>query len=238
MPTAAPAAHPRPGPKTVRCGYLNAVHGGHHDFAAEGQVDGPSRIGRGNLRAAGDELTERVGARQLVVPFDVTANDAGLVQLVLVPLDGPIARAWSLAVDGVRRAAGDDDHAALPALSVVQVAAEVLRPGVDVDQHGLRTARHIEVAMGGGQRDVLVQTGNDGRHRVPVATQGDDGFLHGRGVRAGIEEEILDAVRDERLNGGLGAIAGRQVKPPVSLAFNQRGYANAGYGGATDRPNR
>ena len=70
-----------------------------------------------------DQVAQGVGPAQLVVPLDVAPHDAGLVRLVLEPLDALVPRPRLDAVHGVRGATGQDQDAGVRSLGVVEVAA-------------------------------------------------------------------------------------------------------------------
>ena len=78
-----------------------------------------------------------------------------LVELFLQPVNVGVARAALGRVGRVRRAPSGDQDRARPSLRVVQHPAEVLRPDVDVDQHGLWPAGRLVVAVRRRERDEL-----------------------------------------------------------------------------------
>jgi hypothetical protein len=120
------------------------------------------------LNCAWDEVVQCVDASELVRPLDIASDNADLVGHVLLPLDRSIASARSVAVDGVRRTTGQDDHACLSAHRVVDVATQVLRADVDVDHHQLRLPRHQKVPVRSRHGHVFEQAWHQRWHALAI----------------------------------------------------------------------
>ncbi len=159
---------------------------------------------------------QRVRARELLRPLHVGAHDADLVPDVLLPVHRSRAPAGGVSIDGVRGASRQDDDAGLAAHRIVQVAAEILCPHVDVDDDDLWPSRHREVAVRCGQRHALEERCDDARHALAPRLERDDGLLQRRRVRSRIEEQALDAKRGEELEDGFRAVA-RISRGPIRL---------------------
>ena len=127
-----------------------------------------------------------------------------LIELFLEPVDVGIARAAQARIGRVGRASGGNQNGCAPALRVVQHPAEVLRPDVDVDEHRLRPAGRLVVAVGCRQRDELEQTQHGARNGLSQLFELGERFLNRNRIGARIHEQALDAVRHQRANVGLG----------------------------------
>ncbi len=153
-------------------------------------------------------------------------------------MDGPIPTAGHLAVDGVRRAPGQYHHPGLAAHRVVDVAAEVLGPDVDMHNHQLRAARDEKVAMRRRHRHVLVQTWHQSWDRLAVRRERYKRFLDRRGVGAGIKENVLDATRDQELKDRFGPRARGRPQPHLWRDLRPSGWCSSGQLGRCDSHSR
>ena len=193
--------------RLARGGLLHVTDLGHQDFTRQRQVHGSRRIARGDLKCAGDDLAHLLGASKLVVPLHEVADDAVLVELFLEPVDIGVARAAQARVRRIGRAAGGNQDRRASALRVVQHPAEVLRPDVDVNEHGLRPSGGLVIAVRGGERDELEETEHGSRDGLSHLFEFRKGFLDGNRVGARVHEQALDTVRHQRANVGFGGFS-------------------------------
>jgi hypothetical protein len=184
--------------------------GGGQDFARQCQVDRAARLTHGDVERAVDHRFHRLAAAQLVVPLDVFAQHAALVERLLAPMNGSVTRSNATGL-GERRAAGGEQHRNVVARGIDDAVHRVRRADGDVhhDRGGL--AGDAVVAVRHGHGDVLV------RHRHEARDLGVLGMgqrLHDRGkIRPGIGEHIVDAALAEARDIGLGrhAVVGPAV---------------------------
>ncbi len=140
---------------------------GQH-LAREREVDGPARLSHRELERAIHHRLQLGGLAELVVPLDVLAQHAGLVEGLLRPVDVRVARARQRAVLGDGGAARGEQDRDLRPRRVDDGAGAVRRPHRDMDHHRLGPAGDQVVAVSHRDRDELVRHGDRARSRLSL----------------------------------------------------------------------
>ncbi len=97
----------------------------------------------------------------------------------------------------VGRATSGNDDRRPSALGVVEHAAQILRANIDMHQHRLRSAGCGVVSVGGRKRDDLEEAEHDTRRGPSLLLDLANGFLNGKRIRPGIQEETIDPLSDQ-----------------------------------------
>ena len=86
-------------------------------------------------------------------------------------------------------------------------AAQSLRSAFDMDDHGLRLAADLRMAMSDGQRDHFVGTGDDRGHGAPLRSCFGNRFNKPGVIAAEIDEDMADVLLGKGLEkGGCGRV--------------------------------
>ena len=172
-------------------------------LARQHHVDRPARMRHGDLDAARHHVAGLRRYAQFVIPLHQLAQHAGLVEHLLAPLDGPVARAED-AFLGDRCAPGGEQQRHAVARQVDQVVEGVGGADGGVHHHRLRLAGHEISAVRHADREVLVRHQDRLRHFGVGLLGAGEGFDDGREIGAGVAEEIIDAMVGERAQEGFG----------------------------------
>jgi hypothetical protein len=130
------------------------------------------------------------------MPFAVGPHDGLLVELLLLPVNVVVAATTDLRRRGVRRSPGEHHHhhhhhhRRPVALGVVDLAAKVQGPGVDVHHQRLWSSADHVMTDGRRQRDALMEAKHRlrcGSARGPRRSQR---LLQRSRIGAGIDEEM------------------------------------------------
>ena len=167
-------------------------------LARQREIDRTFRRSRRQFQRAIDHGCDLVAALHLVVPLHHLAQHAGLVVHLLRPVDVRAARTFGAGL-GERRASGGQQHRHAIAARIDQHVDRVRRANVGVQHHRLRLAGDHGVAMRHRHRGVLVRHHHRPRHLAVGAGRAREGLDDGREVGAGIAEQVVDAVRGQRV---------------------------------------
>ena len=161
-------------------------------FARQGQIDRAARLAHGDVQRAVDDRRDRLAGAQFVIPFGEFAHHAALVERFLAPMDRPVARGMMPGL-GDRRAAGGEQDRNIIARGIHQAVDGVAGAHRDMDHDGGRLAGDLVVAVRHGHGDVLMGHGDDAGKFAPAVGIHGERFDHGREIRPGIGEHIIDA---------------------------------------------
>jgi hypothetical protein len=150
-------------------------------------------------RGARQRLLHHDAGRQGVFPFDIAAQDAGLIETVLHEVNIGVARPRKLPVQREGRPAREQHDGQPIAKEVLDRHARIGRAGIDMDQHGLAAAGRDRIAGRHVDRDHLVGTQDDLGVPPPLAVPARDLLDERHMVGAEIGEDVLDAEVDEGL---------------------------------------
>ena len=175
-------------------------------LAWQREINGAARRGRCQSHRAIHHVRYLIAAAQFVVPFHDFAEHARLVEHLLSPVDVGAARAGGTRF-GQRRAAGGEQHRNAIATGVDQHVDAVRRANVGVDHHRLRAAVDHGNSVRHADGGVLVRHHHWRRHRAIAARGARECLDDRREVGAGIDEQVVDAVRGQRLQIILGGDA-------------------------------
>ena len=178
------------------------VAGLAQDFARQRQIDRPARLAHHDVERAVDDGVDRLAVAQLVIPFHEFAHHAALVERLLAPMDGAVARG-DVAGLGDRRAPGGEQQRHVVTRGVHQAADRVGGADRDVHHHRRRLAAGAVVAVRHRHRDVLVRHGDELR-KLGIAGVAGNAFHDRREIGARIGEHILDAALAEPRQIGFG----------------------------------
>ena len=154
--------------------------------------------GRRQLQRAIDHVGDLVAALHLIVPLHHLAQHAGLVVHLLRPVDVDIARAGRATL-GERRAAGRQQHRHPVAARVDQGVDRIGGTNIGVQHDRLRLPGDHRVAMRHGERAILMRHHHRSRHLSVGPRRTCEGFDDRCEVGARIAEQVIDAVRGERI---------------------------------------
>ena len=192
-----------------RLGELGLLH-----LGVEVDVDRTHGRGVGDPGGADDRLAGGRGRGRLVVPLGVVAHDRALVARGVDPVDpGP-------PLGGIDRAGGaehDDGHAVAPGVEHRHGGVEQ----ADIGMHGggHRLAGHLGVAVGDRDGALLVQA--EQHLRRLVAEEVDDRIVQAAVARAGIERDVGNFQRAQRVGDHVAAEARRVGAGQVGRALER-----------------
>ncbi len=172
-------------------------------LARQHEVDRPTRARHRDFDRARHDVADLVRHAQFVIPFHHFAQHAGLVEHFLRPVNRARARA-ERTLFGDRGTAGGEDERHAVARQVGEIVDGVRGANVDVHHHRLRMPVHQVGAVRHGDREVFVRHQNRLRHLGVGLLGAAEGFDNRRKIRAGIAEEVVNAVIGERAQEGLG----------------------------------
>jgi hypothetical protein len=132
------------------------------------QVDGPARLGQGQIERPIDDRLELARLAELIVPLDPLAEPPGLVEGLLSPVDVGVERARERAVLRDGRPARREDHRRPGPRRVHDRPDRVGRPHRHVDHHHLGPSGHRVVAVRHRDRHELVGHQARARRRLPL----------------------------------------------------------------------
>ena len=192
-------------------------------LARQDEVNRSARTSHRDFDRARYNVTDLGRNAQLVIPLHQFAHHAGLVEHFLRPVNRARARTEA-SFFGDRRAARSQDERYAVARKVREIVDGV--GGADIDMHhdGLRAAIHQVGAMRHGDREVLVRHQNGLWHLGVRFLGAAEGFHDGGKVRAGIGEEIVNAVVGKRAQKGFGG-----DRWPLSRRCRRHGVSSPGY---------
>ena len=176
----------------------------------------PASTSRGSVRYTGPRgsdiaissarpstLVGRLAGAQLVVPLRVLAHDAGLIEILLAPVDRRVARGDVAALRD-RRAARDQQQRHVVAVRVHQRADRVAGAYRDVNHHGRGFAGHLVVAVRHRDSEVLVRDREEARNCFAAARERHEALDDRREVGARVREHVIDAAPLERAQEAFG----------------------------------
>jgi hypothetical protein len=181
-------------------------------LARQREVHGSARRRERDVERASEHLVDGLSGAQLVVPLRVLAHDAGLIEVLLAPVDRRVARRDVAALRD-RRAAGHQEQRHVVAVRVHQRADRVAGADRDVNDDRRRLAGGEVVAVRHRDREVLVRNGQELRQRLAALRERHERLDQRREIGAGVREHVLDAARFERAQQRLGdgALLSRRV---------------------------
>jgi hypothetical protein len=140
-----------------------------------------------------DELFRIVACSKLRIIFHITADDSSLIVNVLNPLDEFVAAALGFSLLRKRRSAGQNKHRSPSTRGIM---------AIDVDEHSLRNAAGLPIAVSGAHSHHLVRR-NDYRWHGSSLRSGLSERFHDAGmIAAEISEDVGDACFRERFENG------------------------------------
>src|SRR6185437_488323 len=176
-------------------------------LARQHHVDRARRIAMGKGAAAGERLLHHDAGRQGIFPFHIGAHDAGDVEGVLHEMHIGVARSRQLAMQRVRRAAGEQHHGQAVAEQILDRHAGVRGTGIDMYQHGLAPAGGKRIAAGHVHRDDLVRAqdhfGMLAAFLVPARDLLDDRDMVGAEIGENVVDPEIDKTLEEVVRSGV-----------------------------------
>ena len=170
-------------------------------LARQGQIDRSPRLAHGDVERAVDDRFHRLAGAQLVIPLHVFAQHAALIEGLLAPMDGPVARGDAAGL-GERGAAGGEQQRNIVAGGIDQAVDRIRGADGDMHHHCGRFTGNAVIAVRHGHGDVLVRDRHEARG---LRTLCPGQRLHDRGeIRSGIGEYVFDTARAEPGNIGFG----------------------------------
>ncbi len=186
-------------------------------LARQRQVDRALRLAHGDIQCTVDYGTDGLAGAQLVIPFDEFAHHAALVEALLAPMDGAVARGDAAAF-GERGAAGRQQDRDIVAGGIHQPADGVGGADRDVHHHGGGLAAGAVIAVCHRHGDVFMRDHHEAGD-LPAGTLVARQRFHDRcEIGAGIGKDMLDAALAEPgqvgfRGHGLGAVGHGLVHP-------------------------
>jgi hypothetical protein len=163
----------------------------------------------GERARAGERLLHHDAGWKRIFPFHIGTDDAGDVERVLHKMHIGVTRALQLAMQRMRRTAGEQHYRQPIAEQVLNRHAGIRGAGIDMHQHGLRFAGGERVAARHMHGDDLVRTQDDVRVLAAVLVPARHLLDQGDMVGAEIGEDAVDAEIDQAFEEIMrGAVAG------------------------------
>ena len=184
--------------------------GGGEHLARQRQIHRSARLAHGDVEGAIDDRFHRLAGAQLVIPLHVFAQHAALIEGLLAPMDGPVARGDAAGL-GERGAAGGEQQRNIVAGGIDQAVDRIRGADGDMHHHCGRFTGNAVIAVRHGHGDVLVRDRHEARG---LRALGSGQRLHDRGeIRSGVGEYVFDAALAEPRDIGFGrhAIGGLGV---------------------------
>ena len=162
------------------------------DLARQGEVGDPLGIARRHGQGPVHDTLQLHEVPQLVVPLQELANQSGLIEGLLRPVDVQIPRSQNARLDEGRAACRHEERD-VGAGGVDQGAGAVGRPDDGVGHHNLRSPRAHRHPVRHAHGHELVRYRNRPRPILAFRRELCEGVHQGAEVRTRIAEEILKA---------------------------------------------
>ena len=138
----------------------HSVHALHQHLSGQHHVNSSRGLGAGHLKRPLHYVLYVLRAAQFVVPFSEVSQSAGLVKLLLNPVDIHALAAGHFAVERHGRPSCAQHYARTASLRVVHASAKLHGARIHMDQHNLRLPGHVEVSVRRGDGRSFVRAQN------------------------------------------------------------------------------
>ncbi len=171
---------------------------------------------------ASERLLHHDAGGERILPLHIGTDDARDIERVLHEMHIGVARASQLAMQRMRRAAGEQHHRQAIAEQVLDRHAGIRGAGIDMHEHGLALSGRERVAAGHVHGDDLMRTQHDFRMLAALLVPARHLLDQRDVVGAEIGEDVVDAEVDEAFQEIMrSAMAGHLEGVPSTVSRRQ-----------------